>query len=333
MVREDLVSSAVILQDPSVSNSPQDKKIAFLQAKNLTQEEVDLAFSRAGSSVPVPQQTSQYGFQSQPMPRARLSPSYGHGHGPYQAGPWGPSPPPQRDWRDWFIMATVTSGVGYGLYTVAKRYILPLIAPPTPPQLEQDKAAIDESFEKAFALIDQLASDTATLKASEADRQEKLDTTLKDVDTVIADLKATNARRETENRIAADQIQGLKDLVPRALEGWKANGDARLDELSQEMQSLKRLLENRVGRSAGTSTPIGRGYPTPSTNGSEKSRENQSSTSPAEGDTVSDTQTTKVESSQQKRGLQGSERKAAIPAWQLAAAGKSKEDSTADASA
>ena len=28
--------------------------------------------------------------------------------------------PPQRDWRDWFIMATVTSGVGYGLYTVAK---------------------------------------------------------------------------------------------------------------------------------------------------------------------------------------------------------------------
>ena len=28
--------------------------------------------------------------------------------------------PPQRDWRDWFIIATVTSGVGYGLYTVAK---------------------------------------------------------------------------------------------------------------------------------------------------------------------------------------------------------------------
>lgn len=27
---------------------------------------------------------------------------------------------PKRDWRDWFIMATVTGGVGYGLYFLAK---------------------------------------------------------------------------------------------------------------------------------------------------------------------------------------------------------------------
>ena len=28
--------------------------------------------------------------------------------------------PPKRDWRDWFIMATVTTGVGYGMYEIAK---------------------------------------------------------------------------------------------------------------------------------------------------------------------------------------------------------------------
>lgn len=28
--------------------------------------------------------------------------------------------PPKRDWRDWFIMATVVGGVGYGMYFVAK---------------------------------------------------------------------------------------------------------------------------------------------------------------------------------------------------------------------
>jgi hypothetical protein len=27
---------------------------------------------------------------------------------------------PKRDWRDWFIMATVMGGVGYGVYFVAK---------------------------------------------------------------------------------------------------------------------------------------------------------------------------------------------------------------------
>jgi peroxin-14 len=35
--------------------------------------------------------------------------------------PYGQPPdPPARDWRDWFIMAVVTSGVTYGLYTLAK---------------------------------------------------------------------------------------------------------------------------------------------------------------------------------------------------------------------
>jgi hypothetical protein len=27
---------------------------------------------------------------------------------------------PRRDWRDWFIMATVVGGVGFGLYVTAK---------------------------------------------------------------------------------------------------------------------------------------------------------------------------------------------------------------------
>ena len=37
----------------------------------------------------------------------------------------------------------------------AKRYVYPMIAPPTTPQLEQDKKAIDGSFERAFSLLDQ----------------------------------------------------------------------------------------------------------------------------------------------------------------------------------
>ena len=227
---------------------------------------------------------------------------------------------------------------------IIQRYIVPLIAPPNPPQLEQDKAAIDESFNKAFALIDQLAADTAALKTLEAERTEKLDTTLKDVDTVIADLKAANARREAENRILADQVQGLKDLIPKALEGWKANGDVRLDELSQEMQSLKRLIENRVGRSAGTSTPTGKGFPPPAVNGNGKSRENASNVLTAKSEStlgagVSEElslsapgiDTPKGDVSPPKRGGAGSDRRAAIPAWQRAAASKSNDEGTIEA--
>ena len=31
---------------------------------------------------------------------------------------------PKRDWRDWFIMATMMGGMGYGLYFIAKVDIL-----------------------------------------------------------------------------------------------------------------------------------------------------------------------------------------------------------------
>ena len=261
--------------------------------------------------------------------------------------------PPRRDWRDWFIMATVTSGVGYGLYTVAKvldnvpirtkiliatkRYVIPLISPPTPPQLEADKAAIDESFNRAFALIEQLAADTAAIKYSESERTEKLDTTLKDVGSVIEDLKAANTRREAESRIIANQVTELKDMVPKALEGWKASGDAKLEELGQEVQSLKKLLENRVGRSSLTPTPISRGYP----NSTEKSRDSPSTlnsgnsgTTTTNAETVSNSSTSapapgvtvpKRESTP-SRGFERSDRRA-IPAWQMAAATEKSEPS------
>ena len=240
-------------------------------------------------------------------------------------------------------MATVTSGVGYGLYTAAQRYIIPLIAPPTPPQLEQDKAAIDESFNKAFSLIDQLASDTAAIKAAETERTEKLDTALKDVNTVVEDLKAASNRREAESRIVADQVAGLKELVPKSLEAWKANGDARLDDLAQEMQSLKRLLENRIGRPNGTggdstSTGVG-GYLPPSMRnlkakeeGSSAAPANSTSSSTAEGSSGTPG-TEKRDASSPRRGNPGSDRKAAIPAWQMAASSKGNDSNATEAGA
>ena len=212
---------------------------------------------------------------------------------------------------------------------------MPLIAPPTPPQLEQDKAAIDASFARAFALIDQLATDTSALKASEAERTEKLDSTLRDVDDVIKDLKAARTRQENESRSIAEQVTGLKELVPKALEGWRESGDRRLEELGGELRSLKKLLSNRVGgpapasgrpysspsadRASGTSTPIGTSTSTPNgvTNSGTAESEEKNSTSsmpsaPAPGVTVPRRETPSA--------FQGSGR-AAIPAWQMAASG------------
>ena len=177
------------------------------------------------------------------------------------------------------------------------------------------------------------------MKEKETQRTESLDATLKDVDTVVEDLKAANVRREAESRILVDQINGLKEQVPKALEGWKASGDAKLAELSQEVQSLRKLLENRVGRSGGNLTLTSKG-PTSfvSGNANEQSIDTPSSSTAATQNTTkpnSETVSTASapapgimvpkheNSSSSSPGIVGrSDRKATIPAWQRAATEK-----------
>ena len=164
MVREDLIEGAIsFLQDPSVASAPVDQRVAFLRSKNLTQEEIDVSLARVG------QAPSSQGASTTASYQRQRPPPQQYGYQQQQQPYWGQPPPepPRRDWRDYFIMATVMGGLGYGLYWTAKRYITPLIAPPTPPQIEQDKAGIDASFDKAFALLDQLATDTQELKDAE----------------------------------------------------------------------------------------------------------------------------------------------------------------------
>ncbi|KAJ9663971.1 peroxisomal membrane protein pex14 [Neophaeococcomyces mojaviensis] len=251
--RHDLVSSAVtFLQDPSVASSPVEKRIEFLRSKNLTPEEIDLALSQSSGEAPPPTSTNQAYY---PPPQQYRPPPQGYAYPPYgQQWPQQPPPePPRRDWRDYFIMATVVGGASYGLYVLANRYIRPLIAPPTPPQLEQDKAAIDEQFNKAFALIDTLTEDTTKLKEAEEARTKRLDTAIADIETIVADLKAANTRREDDSRRMETEIKNMRDSLPRAIDTVKEGSEKQLKELSTELSSLKALMSNRMGSNPSSS--------------------------------------------------------------------------------
>ncbi|EIT76774.1 peroxisomal membrane anchor protein [Aspergillus oryzae 3.042] len=347
MAREELISSAVtFLQDPSVASSPVEKRVAFLQSKNLTQEEIDIALARAGEGpAGATAVTASSGYQPSSQPPAYRGPpppaqGYGYGYPPY--GQWQPPPPepPKRDWRDWFIMATTVGGVGYGLYFVAKRYIIPLIAPPTPPQLEQDKENIDEQFNRAFALIEQVSTDTAALKAAEESRTERLDTALREVENLVADLKNASRRRDDETRRISDEVKSLKDAIPKALEGAREGNENRLKELGTELKSLKVLLGNRLGGSgaaispntakpsalptmSGASRPTEESPASPATNGVTATATEQA-TQPSSTVSTQSNQTTPAASSSP---LSQFSRSASIPAWQMAAANRSKNAS------
>lgn len=250
-------------------------------------------------------------------------------------------------------MATVMGGVGYGLYFTAKRYILPLVAPPTQPQLEQDKASIDESFKRAFDLLDQLNTDTTALKASEEARTSRLDTALGEMESVLASLKESSKRQGDDNRRIEDDVRGLRDLIPKALDAQKESTDVRLKELSTELKSLKTLVGNRMGTGAPRvpSTPQGfyglnqgqaanvNGAPvaptpvqqaTPISTPSEQPNGSSSSDATITNNSTAPASATVPEKSASLPYGRLANGRAAIPAWQMAA--KKNEESKKDTS-
>ncbi|KAL1846076.1 hypothetical protein VTK73DRAFT_358 [Phialemonium thermophilum] len=359
-IREDVVASAAkFLQDPSVASSPVESRIAFLQSKNLTQEEVNAALARAASESGSAPPYSPSPPSVVPSTGGAASQQYYGGQYPPQYPPyaWQPMPqePPRRDWRDWFIMATVVSGVGYGLYSLGKRYIYPLVAPPTPERLEQDKKSIDEQFERAFALVDQLAKDTEALKEAEQARTERLDSALSELEAVMSDLKSANRRREDEAQRIRDDVQALKDSIPRAMNTQKDMTDNRLREVNAELKSLKTLITQRMNPAAaaagaptgttGSGAPGGYLRGTSSTTGSatgasptvaggEETRHDANPSGRTNGEesktaaNTPDPLSTLGRSSPFGSGLPT---KASIPAWQLAMAPKTPSSSTPSA--
>jgi peroxin-14 len=246
-------------------------------------------------------------------------------------------------------MATVMGGVSYGLYFTAKRYVLPLIQPPTQPQLEQDKASVDEQFKRAFDLLEQLNTDTSALKASEEARTTRLDDALGEVESVLASLKESSKRQGDDNRRIEDDVRGLRDLIPKALDAQKESADTRLKELSTELKSLKTLIGNRMGsstqRTPSTSSPYsygaGQSQNSAQTNGTSTSSTStpQASSTPTPSEQTNGTSTTESQSSSATPAAvsaPSSEKpapsysrlptgRAAIPAWQMAAAKKTEE--------
>ncbi|RGP71397.1 hypothetical protein FSPOR_3375 [Fusarium sporotrichioides] len=341
-IREDLVTSAIqFLQDPNVASSSVESRISFLRSKNLTQEEIDVALSRTGGSAPA--------APSAPFPSAPAGPPPGQQYyPPYPQHAWQPPPPPpRRDWRDWFIMATVVGGVSYGLYELGKRYVYPNVAPPTPEKLEQDKKSIEDQFDRAFTLVEQLAKDTESLKNAEKERTEKLDTAIADLETVMTDLKAANRRREDDANRIRDEVQSLKDAIPKALENQKSLTDGRLREINSELTSLKTLVSQRMStssattssstmnymRNAGgsTTTPAAASTPAASTSAAtingEKAAVQSATTTPA-AEVPKPTFPSAPQLNRSSSPLANMTGKKSIPAWQMAMANQNDTSST-----
>jgi peroxin-14 len=203
------------------------------------------------------------------------------------------------------------------------------VSPPTPERLEQDKKSIDEQFEKTFALVDQLAKDTEALKTAEKERTERLDTALTELETTISELKAANKRRDDESQRVRDDVQNLKDSIPRGLNNQRDLTDTRMREVNAELKSLKTLITQRMNPTA-TSTSVSSFLRPTASSGNATPSSPAATPAPAESASAE----TKDEPKPATQGPRaspfnsGMQAKASIPAWQMMASKSAESAST-----
>lgn len=121
-LREDVLQSATkFLQDPKVQSAALAKKVAFLESKGLTNDEIEEALARSSGKSTQNATGAVVAGQQQPQQQQQYYQGYPPQQG-YMPGPGvavGP-PRPKMDWKDYFIAAVVFGGVSYGVFELTK---------------------------------------------------------------------------------------------------------------------------------------------------------------------------------------------------------------------
>ncbi|KAJ4489330.1 hypothetical protein C8J55DRAFT_450376 [Lentinula edodes] len=231
--REELIRNAIaFLSDPKSQSSPLAQRIQFLEAKGLTPPEIDLAVRQASN-------------QSGAIPyNPGFPPAFGS---PYSAQQW--------DWRDYFITAVAAGTVLYGAVSLFQKYLSPHLQPPETTVYEGDRDALTAQFDAAEALLREIQSETAAVKQAVEDQKEKVDRTTRDVETVVSEMRSAEARARDEMREIREEVNTIRDMLPKMIEKNKDMQTQSLAELQQELKSLKALLLSRGPNVSSTPPP------------------------------------------------------------------------------
>ncbi|KAG1757494.1 hypothetical protein EDB19DRAFT_1891247 [Suillus lakei] len=224
--RRELVRNAVsFLSDFTTQQAPIAQRVQFLEAKGLTGPEIEEAMKQAAS------QPRQNYFQS-PYPT----------YGPY------PSYPSQQwDWRDYFVRRLT-------LPFVARKYLQPHLIPPAATAYEQDRDGLTAQFDAAEALLKEIQAETEAVKSAVYEQNERVDKVTKDVESVVVEMREGESKTRDEMREIRDEVENIREMLPKMIEKNKETQKESLSELQQELKSLKALLLSR-GSAALTSSP------------------------------------------------------------------------------
>lgn len=233
-MNEELISSAVtFLKDPNVVSSPLAKKVEFLESKGLNQVEIEEALKRANSDVASIPQTAP----ASTAPVQVQAPIDYYNAAPPQL--------PDRSWKDYFIMATATVGVTYGLYQVVNRYLIPSILPAKQSSIDQDKERINEEFIKIDKLLEVLESDQREIKEQNESKLKEIDVVIDNVNDFLTKYNKDKLKFDDDLRLMKLELDNLRNSIEKNMSLTKDNIKDELEEIGEEITSLKNLIKAR----------------------------------------------------------------------------------------
>ncbi|RLV95450.1 Peroxisomal membrane protein PER10 [Spathaspora sp. JA1] len=241
-MNEELINSAVaFLKDPQVTNSPLTKKVEFLEAKGLNQQEIEEALRRVNDESTTSIQTIASSSSSSGTQSVRHPPPPSPQIDYYNAAP----ELPERSWKDYFIMATATVGITYGLYQVVNRYLIPSIIPPTQSSIDKDKERIEEEFLKVDKILEQLSADQEEMKTNNESKLKDIDTVIDNVNDFLSKYNKDKLKFDDDLRLMKLEIDNLSNSIEKNMSLTKENINEELSEINRELTSLRNLIKAR----------------------------------------------------------------------------------------
>lgn len=238
--KSDLIQSAIsFLNDHTVKDAPLTKKIEFLQSKGLNKEEIQYALDESQKlqdMVTINNKNSnQHGeYFKNNNDNSNNTPNY-----MYDILP---PPLPERTWKDYFVMATVTAGLFYGLYEVTKRYVIPNILPASKDRLEKDKEEIKDQFDMIDKVLNEIEREHKEFKEREQAKLDELDTTIEQLETSLEENKISREKINDDFRLLKLELSNLQNTLEKFM---KNNQNVKeIDNINQEIISLKNLIKN-----------------------------------------------------------------------------------------
>ncbi|KAJ3284668.1 peroxisomal membrane protein pex14 [Borealophlyctis nickersoniae] len=262
MSREDVIQSAIrFLQDPKVQQSPLAKRIAFLEGKGLSSEEIEQALARAGGGSATTTTTTTVANAAPPVPPGGPGayPPPGYPQYPLMYAPQ-PPPPSQLNWKDYTLGAVGVVGAGYGLYVLAKRHILPRISWPTESSVTDDTNRINQQLVTSSNALEAVQAETGEIMKAVEAHAANVNASLDGMNALLKEMKEAEAKGDQEMKSIKDDIEGLRVMIPKMLDKSKEAQTAVITDLQNEIKSLKNLLLNRR---LPLSTPGGPSSPSP----------------------------------------------------------------------